>query len=324
VSTVAASGLHALLAEHETWLTAERGLAANTVAAYRRDLRRYAAFLPAWGVVAARITEADIAAYAQTLRSGPTPAAPASVARALAAVRSFHRFCRVEELLADDPTAHLDATRVPAGLPKALDEHEVEMLLDAVVGETPAALRNRAVLETLYAAGLRISELVGLDLDDVDLDESDARVRGKGGKERIVPIGRAARDALEAYVVRGRPALLPAACAREHALFVNHRGGRLSRQGCWTVVRAAAVRAGLADRVTPHVLRHSCATHMLDHGADIRIVQELLGHASLSTTQVYTKVTVRRLQAAYDAAHPRARRRGADGTRTGPAVHSQA
>jgi integrase/recombinase XerD len=205
---------------------------------------------------------------------------------------------------------------VPQGLPKALDEPEVEALLGAVEGESATDLRDRAMLELLYATGIRISELVGLDVDDLMLDDAVVRVFGKGAKERIVPVGRSARAALDAYLVRGRPQLHDAApIARATtrrgdaaAVFLNRRGGRISRQACWKIVRHAAVRVGLDERISPHVLRHSCATHMLDHGADIRVVQELLGHASLSTTQVYTKVSPERLRAVYEAAHPRARR----------------
>ena len=319
------AGLDELLAEHESWLAVERGLAQNTLAAYRRDLRGYATFLRDRGREAEDISSSDIADFAR-LRAGDrveggarasghveVRRAPASVARSMAAVRSFHRFCVVEGLLASDPTSDVTSPRVPAGIPKALDIAEIEGLLASVVGETPAALRDRAILETLYATGMRISELVGLDVSDVDLDEADARVLGKGGRERIVPVGRVARMAVEAYLVRGRPALRDRRGASNRsdaaaALFLNQRGGRLSRQGCFNVVKAAAGRVGLAERVSPHVLRHSCATHMLERGADIRVVQELLGHATISTTQVYTKVSPYRLREAFDAAHPRARR----------------
>jgi integrase/recombinase XerD len=254
-------------------------------------------------------------AYVEHLRSArddddKPQFAPSSIARALVAVRSFHRFCVDEGFLAVDPSEQVGGPRVPQGIPKALSEAEVESLLDAVVGDTARALRDRAIVEALYATGVRISELVGLDRRDLDLDDALARVLGKGSKERIVPIGRSARDALTTYLARGRPELVresPRSRADAEAVFLNARGGRLSRQGAWGVVRHHGDRVGLGDRLTPHVLRHSCATHLLDHGADIRVVQELLGHASLSTTQVYTKVSAERLRAVYEAAHPRAR-----------------
>ncbi len=199
---------------------------------------------------------------------------------------------------------------MPLGIPKALTEDEVEALLGAVIGDTARAQRDRAIVETLYATGVRISELVGLDRRDLDLDDGLVRVLGKGSKERIVPVGRSARDALTAYLADGRPQLArPDRPPRGggDAVILNVRGGRLSRQSCWKIVRTAGERAGLSARLSPHVLRHSCATHMLERGADIRVVQELLGHASLSTTQVYTKVSPERLRAVYEAAHPRAR-----------------
>jgi integrase/recombinase XerD len=236
--------------------------------------------------------------------------APASIARSLVAVRSFHRFCAREGHLPDDPTEAVGAPRVPQGIPKALDEEQVEQLLGAVSGDGPRAQRDRALLELLYASGIRISEAVGLDLDDLDLDEGLFRVLGKGDKERVVPVGRSARAAMEAYLRDGRLKLRAARARRigdGDAVFLNARGTRLSRQACWAIVRHAGRRVGLDGRLSPHVLRHSCATHMLDHGADLRIVQELLGHATISTTQVYTKVSPERLRAAYDKAHPRAR-----------------
>ena len=229
-----------LLAEHESWLTVERGLASNTVAAYGRDLRLYAQFLNERHRPAPEISEADVADFVRSLGEGDVRRAPSSVARAVAAVRSFHRFCALEGLLAVDPSTDLAPPRVPAGIPKALDEVSIERLLGAVAGESPRQLRDRAMLELLYATGMRISELVGMNLGDVDLDESDARVVGKGDKERIVPVGRAARAAVEAYMIRGRPPLSLRSSMRSEALFLNQRGSRLSRQGCWTVVKGAA------------------------------------------------------------------------------------
>jgi len=296
--------------EFLTWLSAERGRSTNTVAAYRRDLRLHVAWLAEQGH---RISDADesmITAYVGWLRSGER--APASVARALVAVRALYRFLAEEGHLPVDPAAEVEVPRVPKGLPKPLSEDEVAGLLDSVHGDDPVARRDRAILEVLYGTGLRISELVGLHLGDIDLEGGLLRAFGKGSKERIVPIGRFARDALAGYLSpAGRDELAPERWARRgdaESVFLNTRGGRLSRQGAWQIVRSHGERAGLGDRLSPHVLRHSCATHMLNHGADIRAVQELLGHASLSTTQIYTLVSTERLRSVYDAAHPRATR----------------
>jgi integrase/recombinase XerD len=311
---VPGDALGPLLDEYDTWLRVERGLAPNSLAAYRRDLRRYADWLRDTGHDdPAAIDEAVVAGYVDWLKDtrddeGRPRFAPASIARALAAVRSFHRFCEEEGLLATDPSEDVAGPRVPQGIPKALSEVEVEALLGAVPGDGPRPQRDRAILETLYGGGLRISELVGLDLGDLDLTAGLVRVLGKGSKERVVPIGRGARGALEEYLDDGRVALDRARSRVDRgALFLNARGGRLTRQGAWLIVRGAGDRSGLRGRLYPHVLRHSCATHMLDHGADIRVVQELLGHASISTTQVYTRVSPERLLAVYAAAHPRAR-----------------
>ena len=295
------------------YLAVERGLAANTLAAYRRDLRRYTGWLAAAGIDDPAVAdEDDLVAFLGALRSGATAVGTryraSSVARSMAAVRGFHRFLVRERLAAADPSRDLGSPRVPTSLPKALTVEQVEALLGAVAGDDPRALRDRALLETLYAAGLRVSEATGLDVDDVDLDDGVVRAFGKGSRERLVPIGRSARRALGAWLVRGRPALAgPRAGA---ALFLNARGGRLTRQGCWKILRHHARRAGLEGAVSPHVLRHSFATHLLAGGADVRSVQELLGHASLATTQVYTKVTADRLREVYLRAHPRARGTG--------------
>lgn len=315
---MAGDALTTLLAEHDDWLAIERGLAANSLAAYRRDLRRYTAFLRAQGASdPARVGEDTVYAFVTHLEGlvdddGNRVLAPSSIARTLVAVRSFHRFCASEGLLPNDPTEEVGAPRVPQGIPKALDEDDVEALLGAVVGDTPRAQRDRALLEMLYATGIRISEAVGLDLGDVDLEAGLVRVLGKGDKERVVPIGRSAQRVMDAYLRDGRLRLRVNRPRRERdsdAVFLNARGGRISRQACWGIVQHAGARVGLRDHLSPHVLRHSCATHMLDHGADLRVVQELLGHASISTTQVYTKVSPDRLRAVYEAAHPRARRR---------------
>ena len=312
-----------LLGEHATWLTVERGLRPNTLAAYSRDLADYAAFLRARGLHDPRdVDESCVRAFVEHRTAARDaddgPAAPATVARALVAVRSLHRFCVDEGHAVDDPTDDVRAPRVPAGIPKALREAEVEALLAAVAGDEPRALRDRAILEVLYASGMRITELVALDLADLDLASNLVRVFGKGAKERIVPIGRAAENALRDYLERGRPELVGNGPRRREAgtaVFLNARGTRLTRQGCWGIVRDAGRRAGLGDRVHPHVLRHSCATHLVDHGADIRVVQEVLGHARVSTTQVYTLVSAERLRAVYDSAHPRARSRETVGER---------
>jgi integrase/recombinase XerD len=290
------------------WLSAERGRAASTISAYRRDLVSYVRWLGARGRPITEVAEEDLVDYVNELRSRDL--APASVARALVPVRSLHRFL-VEERRTDvDPSAHLELPRVPRGLPKALSEVEVQRLLDAPAGDGPLVRRDRAILEVLYGTGLRVSELVGLSQGDVDLDDALLRALGKGSKERIVPVGGHALRALVAWLgPGGRPDLEPEQWKRRgdaEAIFLNARGGRLTRQGVWDVLRRHGATAGLEGRLSPHVLRHSCATHMLDHGADIRAVQELLGHASISTTQVYTLVSTKRLWDVYRSAHPRA------------------
>ncbi|MCD9623137.1 site-specific tyrosine recombinase [Rhabdothermincola salaria] len=296
--------------EFLTWLSAERGRSANTLAAYRRDLRAFWAWSWHRGLGLDAVGPGELDAYVGHLRGRGL--APSSVARAMVAVRSLYRF-RTEEGLADnDPSAAVESPRVPAGLPKALTEAEIGALLDAVTGDDAVARRDRALVEVLYGTGARISEACGLRLGDVDLDGSLVRLFGKGAKERVVPLGRMARLALADWLAPGgRPEMAPEQWKRRgdaEAVFLNQRGGRLGRQGAWSIVRGHGDAAGLGERLTPHVLRHSCATHMLDHGADIRAVQELLGHASISTTQVYTLISTDRLFAAYDAAHPRARR----------------
>lgn len=294
--------------EFLTWLVAERGRSANTLAAYRRDLVSYCGWLEESGRTLDSVLSADLDAYVGVLRERGL--APSSVKRATVAVRSLHRFRSDEGLAPTDPSAGVETPRVPAGLPKALTEAEVGSLLDQVEGESAIARRDRAILEVLYGTGARISEVCALSLGDVDLDAGLLRLFGKGSKERVVPIGRFARVALAQWLdEEGRGVIAPEQFARRtdaDAVFLNARGGRLGRQGAWAIVRKYGDAAGLGDRLTPHVLRHSCATHMLDHGADIRAVQELLGHASITTTQVYTMVSNDRLFAVYDAAHPRA------------------
>lgn len=298
--------------EFLTWLVVERGRAPSTVAAYRRDLRSYVAFLTRRGRSLDDATTDDVGAFLVALRQDGL--APSTTARRLVAVRSLHRFLVDEEIAETDPVSEVAAPRVGKGLPKALREDEVARLLGAVVGDDAVARRDRAILEVLYGTGVRISELTGLSLRDVDLVARRLRVFGKGSKERVVPLGRHAGLALEAWLDEpGRPALVPERWRRRgdaDAVFLNQRGGRLTRQGSWGVVRRYGDVAGLGDRLTPHVLRHSCATHMVDHGADLRVVQELLGHASVSTTQVYTQVSTERLWSVYDTAHPRAKALG--------------
>ena len=292
-------------------LDVERGVSPNTLKSYRRDLGRYTAYLAARGVADPdSVTEGHVSDFLATLREGcegHAPLAASSAARTLVAVRGFHRFLVLEGDVAQDPAAAVSPPRPPSRLPKAISVDEVERLLSAAcVGDTPAGLRDRALLEVLYGAGARISEAVGLDVDDVDADEGVVRLFGKGSKERVVPLGSYAAQALSAYLVRGRPALA-AKGKGTAAIFLNQRGGRLSRQSAWTALRAAAERAGLSGHLSPHTLRHSFATHLLDGGADVRVVQELLGHASVTTTQLYTLVTVQRLREVYAQSHPRAR-----------------
>ena len=295
-------------------LAVERGLAANTLSSYRRDLRRYLAHLAGRDIDAPdAVGEADVSAFLVALREGDDehpPLAANSAARAVVAVRGFHRFLLREGLVTVDAARGVRPPSPPKRLPKAISVQEVEALLAAAgADETPRALRDRALLELLYGCGARISEAVGLDVDDLDVDPAGSgtvRLLGKGSKERVVPVGSYAREAAAAYLVRGRPALV-AAGSGSPALFLNARGGRLSRQSAWQVLQDTAERAGISAAVSPHTLRHSFATHLLDGGADVRVVQELLGHASVTTTQVYTLVTVDRLREVYATSHPRAR-----------------
>jgi integrase/recombinase XerD len=292
-------------------LTVERGLAPNSLAAYRRDLARYEAFAADRGITdVGAVTELDVADFLVALRTGDAehpPLAASSTGRAVVAVRGFHRFAVREGITVSDPGKGVRPPTLAKKLPKAITVSEVEAILDAAGADgTPRALRDRALLEVLYATGARISEAVGLDVDDLDLDTASALLRGKGSKERMVPVGRLALAAVEAYLVRGRPALASSGVAGG-ALFLNQRGGRLTRQSAWTVLSVAVERAGVTSEVSPHTLRHSFATHLLDGGADVRVVQELLGHASVTTTQIYTLVTVDRLREVYVLAHPRGR-----------------
>jgi integrase/recombinase XerD len=301
--------LHRAVRTYLDHLTVERGLAGNTLASYRRDLARYVDALTAAGVTALDdVTEADVAGHLARLREGDEehpPLAAASAARAIVAVRGLHRFAVREGLAATDPTREVKPPALPRRLPKALDVDQVFRLLDAPAEDGPLALRDKALLEFLYGTGARISEAVGCAVDDLDLDAGTVTLHGKGGRTRVVPVGAYACAALQAYLVRGRPALAALSSRSSRgAVFLNARGGQLSRQSAWTVLREAAARAGVP--ASPHTLRHSYATHLLDGGADIRVVQELLGHASVTTTQVYTLVTVERLREVYATSHPRA------------------
>lgn len=296
-------------------LAVERGLAANTLASYRRDLRRYLAYADQAGVTDPdAVDEALVAAFLMSLREGSEghpPLSTTSAARTLVAVRGFHRFAVRDGLAQRDPAAEVRPPTPARRLPKAIPVADVERLLStAGAPGTSLALRDRALLELLYGSGARISEAVGLDVDDLDTGERSVHLRGKGGKERVVPFGQLAAEALEAYLVRARPGLVSAGGDRlesRRALFLNARGGRLSRQSAWSILARTADAAGVTAEVSPHTLRHSFATHLLEGGADVRVVQELLGHASVTTTQVYTLVTVDGLREVYATAHPRAR-----------------
>ena len=308
-------------------LTVERGLSPNTIAAYRRDLARYARFLASRDVTdPSQIDDALVRSFvasvsASTHGDDERPYRATSVARILSSVRSFHRSMLRDGVTDRDPASGVAQPKLPRPLPHPLTVDEVERLLDALDVTTPAGRRDRAILELLYGSGLRVSELTGLDVDDVDLEEGSVRVLGKGGKEREVPLGRFGREAVGAYLATARPTFVS---GRDRgALFLNQRGGRLSRQSCDRMVRAAA-RAAVIDRhVSLHTLRHSFATHLLEGGADVRVVQELLGHASVATTQIYTLVTREYLREVYYTSHPRARRTGAEGSSAGTAHRSE-
>lgn len=305
-------------------LAVERGAAVNTLASYRRDLLRYADYLDARGVRdLAQVDTALVTGFAAHLREGGedrAPLAASSTARAVVAVRGLHRFALRDGLAPSDPANAVRPPPAARRLPKAIPLESVEALLAAPGPlENPLAVRDRALLELLYGTGARISEAVGLSVDDVDLGGGGSGggsvlLSGKGGKERRVPLGSYAARAIGDYLVRSRPGLAAGATgaqqagARAGALFLNARGGRLSRQSAWSVLRSAAQKAGLGDSISPHTLRHSFATHLLERGADVRVVQELLGHSSVTTTQIYTLVTIDQLREVYAASHPRARR----------------
>jgi integrase/recombinase XerD len=317
-----------LILDFLAYLELERGLSRNTLEAYRSDLLQFGAFLARRGTRAEEARHGDLAAFISELAGSTAERAPragdgapdgvsaelaprrgasaATLSRKVACLRSFYRHLRREEIIAHDPTAELRGPRKTQRLPRVLSRQEVARLLSEPRGVQPRSLRDRALLEVLYACGLRVSEATGLQVSDVDLEEGMLRARGKGSKERLVPIGRQAVTALRAYCLRGRPALLGARA--QERLFVNHRGSPLTRQGLYKIVQGHARRAGLAERMSPHTLRHSFATHLLAGGCDLRSLQEMLGHADLATTQLYTQLSAERLKDAYFSAHPRATR----------------
>lgn len=288
---------------------AERGLAANTVAAYRRDLTRYVDFLLARGITTVgEVTPVEVTEFVRHLAQHQ---ARSSVARGVVSVRTFHQFCAEEGFTATNPAADTSPPKLEQRLPSALSIDEVTRILEAPDRTDTVGLRDAALLELLYGSGARVSEICALDVDDIShvLTGSDTgiKLRGKGGKERIVPLGSYARTAISDYLVRSRPALVENAKRHTPALLLNQRGARLSRQSAWAVLQRAAEKAGVTAEVSPHALRHSFATHLLDGGADLRVVQELLGHSSVATTQIYTLVTIERLREVHAATHPRAR-----------------
>ena len=289
------------------YLEFERGLSRNTLEAYRTDLLQFGRWLAEHDLNADTVTARQVSDWVATLASGngKPPASPATIHRKTACLRSFYRHLRREGIRDSDPTASITAPRRGRKLPRVLSRDEINKLLAAPRGTEPASLRDRALLELMYACGLRASEAIGLELSDIDLDEGVLRARGKGSKERVVPIGSAALDALRVYLERGRPKLVRG--AGEAHLFVNFRGGPLTRQGLYKIVRRHAASVGLADHMSPHTLRHTFATHLLAGGCDLRSVQEMLGHADVATTQLYTHLSSDRLKDVYFKAHPRAR-----------------
>jgi integrase/recombinase XerD len=296
-----------LVLDFLAYLEFERGLSRNTLEAYRSDLLQYGRFLDEREVSAVDADPVDVSDFLTRLATGTAdhrPASPATIHRKSACLRSFYRHLRREGLRESDPTAALSTPRKSRKLPHVLTRGEVERLLSQPQGTDAQALRDRALLELMYACGLRASEAIGLELGDVDLDERVLRARGKGSKERLVPIGQAASRAVGLYLERGRARLVKGSA--ETALFVNFRGGQLTRQGLYKIVRRHATTAGLADRMSPHTLRHTFATHLLAGGCDLRSVQEMLGHADVSTTQLYTHLSSERLKDVYFKAHPRA------------------
>ena len=303
---LAARGSEPLILDFLAYLELERGLSRNTLEAYRVDLFQFGEFLDRRGLGLAEAGHGDLAGFLSELASAPPRKAPATLGRKAACLRSFYRHLRREGIIEHDPTAELRGPRKTQRLPRVLAREEVARLLGEPKGSEPLALRDRALLEVMYACGLRVSEAIGLELTDIDLDERMLRARGKGSKEWLVPVGRQAVAALHSYCRHGRPVLLGAKA--EPTLFLNRRGSRLTRQGLYKIIQAHARGAGLSERMSPHTLRHSFATHLLAGGCDLRSLQEMLGHADLATTQVYTHLSAERLKDAYFSAHPRASR----------------
>jgi len=294
--------------EFLSWMVAEKGRSANTLAAYRRDLNGYCLWLSERDETVISVTGQQLVEFVGARRA--SGAATSSIARQIAAIRMLHRYLAIEGERRDDPSLELEGVRVPSGIPKPLSEDQIDSLINSIVVTQPIHRRDLALIELLYATGARISEAVGLSIGEIDLDARLVRLYGKGGKERIVPFGASAADALnDWFSPSGRARFVPDQWRRRgdaEAVFLNTRGGRLTRQAAWLAIKKWGERAGIADQLSPHVLRHSCATHLLDHGADLRVVQEMLGHASISTTQVYTRVSQERLWDVYRSAHPRA------------------
>jgi integrase/recombinase XerD len=289
------------------YLELERGLSRNTLEAYRSDLQQYGQFLDSQTLDPLAVGPTDLAAFVTELatgREGRPAVAPATLQRKIACLRSFYRHLRREQILEHDPTSELRAPRSPGRLPKVLSRDEVQLLLAQPRGSTPGALRDRALLETMYACGLRASEAIGLELSALDLEAGILRTHGKGSKERIVPVGSKAVETLGTYLEQARPRLV--GLSDEPRVFVNHRGGGLSRQGLYKIVQRHARSAGLEQRMSPHTLRHTFATHLLAGGCDLRSLQEMLGHADIGTTQIYTHLSSDRLREVYFDAHPRA------------------
>jgi len=307
VAAIPVQPFEQLVLDFLAYLEFERGLSRNTLEAYRADLLQFGAYLNQHGHDARTVGHVELAGFLTSLARGSPerpPVAAATLQRKTACLRSFYRHLRREGTITHDPTAELHGPRKTQKLPEVLTRDEVNRLLRAPQGASPAALRDRALLEVLYACGLRASEAVGLALEDVSLEDAFLRARGKGSKERLVPIGREAVSALRAYLSRSRPVLV--GLAPERHVFVNLRGGGLSRQGLYKIVQGYARAVGLGDRMSPHTLRHTFATHLLAGGCDLRTLQEMLGHADIATTQLYTHLSSERLRDVYFDAHPRA------------------
>jgi integrase/recombinase XerD len=311
--------LTTLTLEFLATLELERGLSRNTLEAYRSDLQQFGLFLGRQGIDPLAVQSADLAAFITELATGredKPPVSSATLQRKIACLRSFYRHLRREQIIDYDPTAELRPPRTPGRLPKVLTRDEVNRLLAQPKGNSPAALRDRALLETMYACGLRATEAISLELSEIDLEAGMLRARGKGSKERLVPIGSQAITSLQAYLTRGRPRLV--GIRDEPRVFVNLRGAGLSRQGLYKIVQGHARTAGLERRMSPHTLRHTFATHMLAGGCDLRSLQEMLGHADIGTTQIYTHLSAERLRDVYFDAHPRAQVERDEDDRTEP------